>query len=94
MSKRITLEDGRSVVVFYVEDPQPCSQCGNVRECRPYGPEYSQICYECGMDTPKETHARMSKLLFAEDEPDYEDFHERMGHLERLHLADQPPEVN
>ena len=54
-----------NVVVIYVEDPQGCEFCGEVRETRPYGPGGKEICFPCSEATPerqdikKETFGRM-----------------------------------
>ena len=35
------------------EAPQACELCGKIDECRPYGPNDEQICFECAMSTPE-----------------------------------------
>jgi hypothetical protein len=35
---------------FIAEEPiQRCEQCGTIAECRPYGPNNEQICFDCAM---------------------------------------------
>lgn len=45
----------------YIADelPQACTQCGTIAECRPYGENNAQICYDCGMIDEEKTRARM-----------------------------------
>ena len=31
------------------EDDRECELCGKVTECRPYGPNGEDVCYDCGM---------------------------------------------
>lgn len=58
MTKRI----GKALIID-VEEPQRCEFCGNEAECRPYGPNYEQICFKCGEQIPeivqKRFHERM-----------------------------------
>ena len=30
-----------------------CEMCGTITECRPYGPNDEQICFECATSTPE-----------------------------------------
>lgn len=30
-----------------------CELCGKIDECRPYGPNDEQICFDCAMATPE-----------------------------------------
>ncbi len=32
------------------EPDQMCEMCGKVDECRPYGPNDEQVCYDCAMN--------------------------------------------
>lgn len=45
-----------------------CDMCGTIDECRPYGPNYEQICFECAMTKcDKElVEQRMRQLIFGE----------------------------
>lgn len=54
------------IPVIYAEDDQRCELCGKVAECRPYGPNGEQICYECGQKDPATTNRQMNKYLFGE----------------------------
>lgn len=54
--------------------PEPdtmCAHCGTITECRPYGANYEQICFECAMRTPEQeaiTERRMAEYIFGETE--------------------------
>lgn len=50
------------------EDPQACEMCGVIDECRPYGPNGEQICYECATTKcdQKQVEARMAHHIFGE----------------------------
>ncbi len=50
------------------EEPlQVCELCGAIDECRPYGPNDEQICYECGMKNKEVTQKKMERYLFGGD---------------------------
>lgn len=46
------------------EPSQKCELCGNIAECRPYGPKGEEICFECGIKDIKGTEERMGIYLF------------------------------
>lgn len=54
--------DGDTFVIE-AEPHRKCSQCGKVAECRPYGPDGSDICYDCGMKDPRGTLARFMEAI-------------------------------
>ena len=37
---------GRGFIAHETE--RMCEMCGTIAECRPYGPNYEQICFDCG----------------------------------------------
>lgn len=37
------------------ESEQMCQTCGVIAECRPYGKNGEQICFDCGMANEEET---------------------------------------
>jgi hypothetical protein len=48
-----------------------CEQCGKIDECRPYGLNDEQICFDCAMDTPESrsiAERKMSAYIFGETE--------------------------
>jgi hypothetical protein len=51
------------------ETERMCELCGAIAECRPYGPNGEQICFDCGMKDMATTEKRMKEYLFgaAED---------------------------
>ncbi len=55
---------------FIAEEPdQVCELCGVIAECRPYGPNKEQICFDCGMKDKETTRKRMDEYIFG-DQPD------------------------
>ncbi len=50
------------------ETPQACEMCGIIAECRPYGPNDEEICFECAMKDPETTERKMAAYLFGEDD--------------------------
>lgn len=53
---------GRGVIIE--EPPQRCEMCGHIEECRPYGANNEQICFDCAMST-EETQAIAKKKMVA-----------------------------
>lgn len=50
---------------FIAEEPeQECELCGAWAECRPYGPNNEQICFDCGMKDEATTQAKAMAYLF------------------------------
>lgn len=50
---------------FIAEQPdEVCEMCGQVAECRPYGPNDENICFDCGMLDEKTTRQKMEKYIF------------------------------
>jgi len=49
------------------EEPiRMCELCGVIDECRPYGANYEQICFECAMKDEETTERRMAEYIFGE----------------------------
>lgn len=46
------------------EPSQYCEMCGKIDECRPYGPDGEQICFDCGMKDEETTRQQMMKHIF------------------------------
>ena len=60
---------GRGIIAQ--EDEQVCEMCGKLEECRPYGPNDEQICYDCAMATPESqtiAEKKMAAYIFGEEE--------------------------
>ena len=55
---------GRGIIAQ--EPEQVCELCGVIEECRPYGPNNEQICFECGMKDEETTRKKMSEYIFGE----------------------------
>ena len=57
---------------FIAEEPDTvCEFCGKIDECRPYGPNKEQICFECATATPEMkaiADKRMKEYIFGETE--------------------------
>lgn len=55
--------------VIQEQPPECCEMCGKIDECRPYGPNGENICFECA--TTKcdmaQVEKRMAKHIFGED---------------------------
>jgi hypothetical protein len=60
---------GRGIIAL--EPGQVCEMCGVIDECRPYGPNGEQICFDCGMKDEATTRKRMDEYIFGET-PDAE----------------------
>ena len=57
---------GRGIIA--PENDRACELCGTIAECRPYGPNDEQICFECGMKNEEVTNKKLMKYIFGEDE--------------------------
>ena len=56
---------------FIKEEPlSSCEMCGTIEECRPYGPNYERICFECGMKDEELTLKRFEEYIFGEKSND------------------------
>ena len=56
--------------VIAQEPPQACELCGTIAECRPYGPNDEQICFDCAMATPESkaiAEKKMGQYIFGEE---------------------------
>lgn len=48
------------------EKDQMCEICGVIAECRPYGPNDEQICFDCAMKDPETTEKKMGQYIFGD----------------------------
>lgn len=55
-----------SLGIIAQEHDQVCEMCGKIDECRPYGPNGEQICFECGMKDEETTKKKMAEYIFGE----------------------------
>ena len=53
--------------IIMTEPAQMCELCGVVEECRPYGPNGEQICFNCGQKDKDTTEKRMAQYIFGVD---------------------------
>ena len=54
---------------FIAEQPlEACELCGAIEECRPYGPNNENICFDCGMKDPETTQKKMDAYIFGSSE--------------------------
>ncbi len=54
---------------FIMQEPDSvCEMCGKVDECRPYGPNDEQICFDCAMKDEATTERKMNAYIFGENE--------------------------
>ena len=43
-----------------------CEMCGSVDECRPYGPNDENICFDCAMKDEETAKRKMAAYIFGE----------------------------
>ena len=67
---KVFTEHGVRLIIIKSEEPRQCELCGQHAECRPYGPNKEQICYECGMKDLEMTNKQTGIVLFG-DKEDY-----------------------
>jgi hypothetical protein len=51
------------------QPPEVCEMCGVVDECRPYGPNNENICFDCATSTPEAkaiAEKKMAEYIFGE----------------------------
>lgn len=53
--------------IIIEEPPQVCELCNVIEECRPYGPNGEQICFDCAMKDRETTEKRMAQYLFGDE---------------------------
>ena len=46
---------------------QICELCGIIAECRPYGPNDEQICFDCAMKDEATTERKIAEYIFGEE---------------------------
>lgn len=55
------------IIVIAHEPESRCEDCGQLAECRPYGPNGTSICHPCGQKDPEGTLRRMFAYLLARE---------------------------
>jgi hypothetical protein len=54
--------------IIQEESPQVCQMCGVIDECRPYGPNDEEICFDCAMKDEETTECKMAAYIFGVEE--------------------------
>lgn len=57
--------------IIMQEPEQMCELCGKIDECRPYGANDEQICFDCAMATPESkaiAEKKMAAYIFGEEQ--------------------------
>ncbi len=49
------------------QPPEACEMCGIIAECRPYGPNDENICFDCAMKDEETTERKMAAYIFGEE---------------------------
>jgi hypothetical protein len=49
------------------QPPEACEMCGVIAECRPYGPNDENICFDCAMKDEATTERKMARHIFGEE---------------------------
>ena len=57
---------GRGVIAQ--EPAQMCEMCGIVEECRPYGPNDENICFDCAMKDEATAERKMADHIFGKQD--------------------------
>ena len=50
------------------QEPECCEMCGVIAECRPYGPNDENICFDCAMKDEDTTRRKMEAYIFGDTE--------------------------
>ncbi len=54
---------------YIAEEPmRMCELCGVIEECRPYGANNEQICFDCAMKDEETTERKMAAYIFGEND--------------------------
>lgn len=54
--------------IIQEQPPEACEMCGAIEECRPYGPNNENICFECAMKDEDTTRRKMEQYIFGSAE--------------------------
>jgi hypothetical protein len=54
--------------IIQEESSQACQMCGVIDECRPYGPNNEEICFDCAMKDVETTERKMAAYIFGEQQ--------------------------
>lgn len=56
---------GRGIIA--PQDDEACEMCGVIAECRPYGPNDENICFDCAMKDEATTQRKMEQYIFGDE---------------------------
>ncbi len=54
--------------IIFQEPEQMCEMCGKIDECRPYGPNDEQVCFDCAMKDEETTTIKMQAYIFGKED--------------------------
>ena len=54
--------------IIQEQAPECCELCGAIAECRPYGPNDENICFDCAMKDEDTTRRKMEQYIFGDSE--------------------------
>jgi len=54
--------------IIQEESPRACQMCGVIDECRPYGLNNEEICFDCAMKDVETTERKMAAYIFGEQQ--------------------------
>ena len=54
--------------IIQQQEPECCEMCCTIDECRTYGPNDENICFDCAMKDPVTTERKMGSYIFGETE--------------------------
>jgi hypothetical protein len=54
--------------IIQEQAPEVCEMCGKIEECRPYGPNDENVCFDCAMKNPAAAERKMAAHIFGEDD--------------------------
>ena len=52
--------------IIQEELPQACQMCGVIDECRPYGPNNEEVCFDCAMKDEETTERKMAAYILGD----------------------------
>lgn len=56
---------GRGIIAQQADEV--CEMCGKVDECRPYGPDDENICFDCAMKDESTAMRKMEQYIFGDE---------------------------
>lgn len=53
--------------IIQEQPPEACEECGTIAECRPYGANDENICFDCAMKDEDTTRRKMEQYIFGDE---------------------------